>query len=1027
MKRISTTARLSISLTLITISILLAAEVFGLLPNRSSELIKTRATITESLAIQVSAMGMRDDRTLVNYLLEQFVSRNPDVLSAAFKDQFGRPIAMFGNHVSNWDDEEAADSPLTHMDVPIYRNSRLWGSVEVRFTSVWGHSWLGFLINSSIGLFIYMAVAGFLLYSLLLRRSLRELNPSRVIPERVRAAFDVLAEGVLILDDKARIVLANTSIARRLNKPPEKLVGVEIDTLPFVSKSADDGKPWTVAMREGERRNGTAMEMTNAKGETFLFTVNAAPIMDGNDRPRGALATFDDLSQVERKNQQLNKTLAQLEQTRQQISAKNRELESLAMRDPLTGCNNRRYVFERFDEIFADPAVSRGDVTCFMVDIDHFKHVNDRYGHAVGDEVIKKVGEVLMSNSRGEDIVGRYGGEEFCLISRGLQAEQQREMAERLRRAISALGNNETAPFPLMRITASIGYATGSDEHRTPMDLVNQADQALYYSKENGRNRVTRFDADTAGPVSTDVSPAQNVVYLDQAQTEHTNDIIAAGEKALDASNAEVVALRQRVKELEEVALRHADEIWHKSLYDELTNLPNRVLLLDRASQDIKRIPRYGKVVAAVSIEIETVQRLNDTVGHDAADELLIDVSERLNDLVRQSDTVGIMSSPNSSTLARIGANEFVILLADLASNEAVNHIVRRAVESLEGPMSIDDERLYINANIGISLYPHDAPSSEALIKNAGVARAQAKRQGKRLNIAYYSDEANEASSKRVRIETLLHQALRYEQFAVHYQPKVRLETGRYSGMEALLRWRSPELGNVSPAEFIPIAEEIGLMPEISSWVLTEICRQLKQWAPLGMEDFRVAVNLSPVELRDPELAERFLATLEQQDVSPALLEVEITETAVIDNMSTAVKSLQALQDAGVSLAIDDFGTGYSSLSHLTSLPLHVLKIDGCFVRDLDVSPNNQGIVNAIIAMARTAGLSVVAEGVESQAELAWLCQSGCDEIQGFYISKPVSAATVTAQLIENIEQAHPMAASETPSIWHRILKRGAA
>jgi diguanylate cyclase (GGDEF)-like protein len=451
------------------------------------------------------------------------------------------------------------------------------------------------------------------------------------------------------------------------------------------------------------------------------------------------------------------------------------------------------------------------------------------------------------------------------------------------------------------------------------------------------------------------------------------------------------------------------------------------VLLLDRANQDIKRIPRYGQVVAAVSIEIETVQRLNDTAGHEAADELLVEVSDRLNDLVRQSDTVGIMSSPNSSTLARIGSNEFVILLADLASHEAVNHIVRRAVDALEGPMSVDEERIYINANVGIGLYPHDASSSEELIKNAGAARAQAKRHGRRVNIAYYSDEANEASDKQVRIEKALHQALRHEQFSVLYQPKIRLDTGRYCGMEALIRWRSPELGDVSPSEFIPIAEEIGLMPEISSWVLTQICTQLKKWKPLGLENFRVAVNLSPVELRDPEVATRFLSTLQKQGVSPALLEVEITESAVIDNMSTAVKSLQTLKDAGVELAIDDFGTGYSSLSHLTSLPLHVLKIDGCFVRDLDVNANNQGIVNAILAMGQTAGLRILAEGVENKAELDWLCRAGCDEIQGFLISRPVNAATVTSQLIENLEQATPLYANETAGFWQRLLRRGAA
>jgi EAL domain-containing protein (putative c-di-GMP-specific phosphodiesterase class I) len=216
-------------------------------------------------------------------------------------------------------------------------------------------------------------------------------------------------------------------------------------------------------------------------------------------------------------------------------------------------------------------------------------------------------------------------------------------------------------------------------------------------------------------------------------------------------------------------------------------------------------------------------------------------------------------------------------------------------------------------------------------------------------------------------------------------------------------------------------------MPEISGWVLREICQQLKRWEPLELENFRVAVNLSPLELRDPNVAERFLKVLDDEGVSTAWLEVEITESAVIDNMATAVESLKQLQQAGVELAIDDFGTGYSSLSHLTSLPLHVLKIDGCFVRDLDVNANNQAIVTAILAMARTAGLRVLAEGVETEAELAWLRHIGCDEVQGYLMSKPVNAANVTTRLIENNERAFPMASLDRAPFWKRLLKRGAA
>ena len=494
-----------------------------------------------------------------------------------------------------------------------------------------------------------------------------------------------------------------------------------------------------------------------------------------------------------------------------------------------------------------------------------------------------------------------------------------------------------------------------------------------------------------------------NVTYLDPADTPTTPPT------NLDRKG-EVEALTRKVQELEDLALKRADEIWHRSLHDSLTGLPNRVLLLDRATQDIRRVPRHGNVVASLSVEIDTFQRVNDTLGHEAADQLIKEVTKRLNDVVRHNDTVGVMSSPNGSTLSRVTSNEFMILLSDLSSSDAVTQIVRRARNALSTPFSLRGEELFFSGNLGISLYPEDASDAQSLLKNASAARAHARSQGRRMNVAFFSEEIQESSTKELRMEALLHKAIDNEELWLAYQPKVEITTGAITGVEALARWRSPTLGNISPLEFVPIAERSGLIHELTGWVLKAVCLQLKAWQPIGIEHMRVALNLSPLELRNPGLGERFLQVLTSEGVSPELLEVEITETGVIENVNAAVQTLEDLKNSGVRVSIDDFGTGYSSFSHLTSLPLDVLKIDGCFVRDIDTSTSNRGIVEAIIAMANTAGLRVLAEGVETEAELDTLRAMGCDEIQGYLYSKPVPASEITKLIIADTENARRLA-----------------
>jgi diguanylate cyclase (GGDEF)-like protein len=518
------------------------------------------------------------------------------------------------------------------------------------------------------------------------------------------------------------------------------------------------------------------------------------------------------------------------------------------------------------------------------------------------------------------------------------------------------------------------------------MDLVNLADQALYIAKESGRNRVVCFDSD-----SWEV-PSQKGPSEAEERRAPLVDIPTH-------TDGEMQQLREQIQKLEAELAEQGASGFRRSLHDELTGLPNRMLLVDRAHQAINRAKRSGGVLAAISIELDILQRVNDAFGRQASDELLISLSDRLNRIFRTTDTVGMVAYSNESTLSRVGANEFVILCSDIVNIESVPLILRRIKQELASPLSFATEEMLFSGNIGISVFPHDADDVESLLETAASARCHARSNDERINVAFYSKEMNRVSKKQLRMETLLHKAIGDGEYLLLYQPKLDLKTGQIRGVEALIRWKNEELGMVSPLEFVPVLEQCGLIPQVTDWVLNEVCRQLKVWDPLGLTDIRVAINVSPVDLRDKGFASRFIRTLEKWGISPRALEVEITETGVIQNMKTAVQSLQELQARGIQLSLDDFGTGYSSLSHLNALPLNVLKIDGCFIKDLHLNESNQAIVKAIVAMASTAGLRILAEGVEDEQEFRLLKEFGCQEIQGYLISPPISPEEV-AQFI---------------------------
>lgn len=419
--------------------------------------------------------------------------------------------------------------------------------------------------------------------------------------------------------------------------------------------------------------------------------------------------------------------------------------------------------------------------------------------------------------------------------------------------------------------------------------------------------------------------------------------------------------------------------ITHMAQHDFLTGLPNRMLLLDRMAQAISHARRENHKVALMFLDLDKFKYINDLHGHILGDKLLQEVARRISSISRSGDTV-----------CRLGGDEFVLMLTDLQNSDDASSIALKLLETVAGPCLIDGHEIDITTSIGIALFPDDGKDGSELLRHADAAMYHAKQNG-RNNYHFFTSEMNRRALERMAIERKLRHALERGEFTLHYQPQLDLRTMRLIGAEALLRWKDPESGElISPARFVPIAEENGMIVPIGEWVLREACRQMAEWRKSGLPEIPVSVNLSAVQFRQKDLGGTIRGILRQYGISPSSLELEITETAVMKDAETAIALLKEMKEMGVQLAMDDFGTGYSSLSYLKQLPIDKLKIDQSFVRDTAHDPDDAAIVSTIISMARNLKLKVTAEGVETDRQLAFLNQHGCDHGQGYYFSPPL-------------------------------------
>lgn len=425
---------------------------------------------------------------------------------------------------------------------------------------------------------------------------------------------------------------------------------------------------------------------------------------------------------------------------------------------------------------------------------------------------------------------------------------------------------------------------------------------------------------------------------------------------------------------------RLESQLQHQATHDALTGLPNRSLLVDRLHLAIAQAKRYQQHFMVAFIDLDRFKWINDSFGHDVGDALLKIMSSRISACLRESDTV-----------ARLGGDEFVLLLCDSGNGEESLQILNRVVACVSSPMTIEGHELTVTCSMGCCTYPEDGEDPETLLRFSDAAMYRAKEIG-RNNMQHYDDELRRRFNERIQLATELRHALDRGEFSLHYQLQIDLRTGAIMGVEALLRWQHPRLGNVEPARFIPIAQACGLIDPIGEWVILQACMQNRKWQDAGLMPVRIAVNLSSREFMRPGLEARIARSLAAARLNPSCLELELTESVSMDDPDKTLPLMHRLKELGICLSIDDFGTGYSNMQYLQRFPVDKLKIDGTFISEIATNPDSLAITDAMVSVAHRLGMKVVAEMAETESQVTLLASCGCDQVQGFYFSEPVCA-----------------------------------
>ncbi|MGR9115361.1 MAG: putative bifunctional diguanylate cyclase/phosphodiesterase [Gammaproteobacteria bacterium] len=517
------------------------------------------------------------------------------------------------------------------------------------------------------------------------------------------------------------------------------------------------------------------------------------------------------------------------------------------------------------------------------------------------------------------------------------------------------------------------------DDHRVPVGIMNRGRMTEIFIKPYAR------DLHHKKKISEIMDPKPIIVDIQTSIDDVAQMIIDSGMHHMAhgfiiVKNEVYAGIATGHALLEEITHRKQRDLYYLAHYDQLTGLANRLLFMDRLQQACQNTKRNDKMVALIFVDLDRFKYINDTLGHSFADQLLVTVAKRLSACVRESDTV-----------ARLGGDEFVVILQNIQNAEDTERVASALVDAIRQPLLISNREIQLTVSIGIALYPQHDGTPDGLIRKADAAMYQVKKQG-RNDFLIYSEDLDQGMAEQISLEAHLRKSLENRELSLFYQPQIHLLHNRVVGVEALLRWQHPELGLISPAKFIPIAEETGLIHSIGEWVLREACRQHCEWLSQGLPRLRIAINISAIQFRQKNFCAIIKQVAQETGIDPQYIELELTESMVMVYSEHTVETLAELRAFGIKLAIDDFGTGYSSLDYLRKFPVDRIKIDQSFIRNIKTIPANDAIVSAIIAMGDNLGLEMIAEGVETPDELECIKNHHCQEVQGYHFSRPVPA-----------------------------------
>ncbi len=952
MKRLKTTLWLSFGLASVTICLVMTAYLLGLIPDGHKTELDARAKVAEALAVQLAGAINRDDGVAVEETLTSVVKRNPDILSVAFRRSNDAILLSKGDHEKHWVSPPGGTSTPTHVFVPLIGTDGPQGRIEITFQEL---SSGGRFFDIPVSLFVllgFLATAGFLVYSLFLRRALHELDPGRVIPERVQKAFDTLSEGVIILDERERILLVNSSFAQMYGQDDLPSIGSKINAMSWRmvdGQAAAGGYPWHSAISEGREARADILSLRTPAGIVRNLNVNATVFTGEKDETIGAIVTFTDTTAATRNAEQLSKAIEMLQQTQEEVKRQKQELDYLSNYDSLTGCLNRRAFFAGFEGDLERARQEGQPATVLMLDIDGLRDIKKNYGPAVADSLVTTAATTLRAALPNNVPIARYGGEGFCAAVFGLDQKQAISIClaaqSSFHRAAAASATE------IENVTLGIGIAEDSPERCSATELVRRADEVMHLAMNEGAGNIGQW---------TGASPRGGSVAR-----------ISSGETGSSSPPASSPISQIGLE------MKQADQV---EAYREQTRF------LETVTRSIDHAARNEKPLAILKIGVTSWDFFEEALGEDLSQTLLRFARRKVELALREHDNVVLIPE----------TGEMLVELPELDQAEDVTWIAKRIRDAFRDPLKVGEQSVYVICKIGAALFPADGQDASELSRHAGVALRRAREENLIEGLKFYSAEMTQSSYRNLDIETGTRAALQNDEFELFYQPIIDTQTGAVSAAETLLRCTSARLSGVRVDQIIEVAERSSLIAEIDIWVLNAALNQMIEWDRVGLHLPKISINLSAMQVTNLEFMERVFEKIENVPFSRSRIQIEVTETARMTDIDIAAPQLKRLQQLGVYIALDDFGTGQASLTYLQRLHPDVVKIDRSFVEGVHKNHANATMVGAITVMAHCLGLKVVAEGVETEEELEFLRETGCDEIQGYIASKPLPASVMT-------------------------------